>query len=130
MAMELLSEVAVAPLTRDPSQNQGLAWYLLGRQYLNAGQYEEARERIDRALALPIASARVQLEAVRLRMLIACATGDAASASRFFAQYAAHPGLSASRRGGARVLVERCTGAELSASLGATGQTPVVDQGR
>jgi tetratricopeptide (TPR) repeat protein len=124
MAMELLGEVA-AQAPRD-----GLAWYLLGRQYLNAGQYDEAETRIDRALASPIASGRVRVEAMRLRMLIACATGDAAAASRFFAEYAAHPGISASRRGAARALVERCTGSEGSASLGPPGQSPVVDQGR
>jgi tetratricopeptide (TPR) repeat protein len=130
MAMELLGQVAAAPLSRDPSANdQGLAFYLLGRQYLNAGQYDEAEKRIDRALALPIPSARVRLEAVRLRMLIACATGDAASASRFFAEYAAHPGLSASRRGAARVLVERCTGSERRASLGAPGRAPSSTRG-
>jgi hypothetical protein len=136
MAMEILGQVAAAPFTRDTghggADNQGLAFYLLGRQYLNAGQYEEARSRIDRSLDLPVPSARVRVEAVRLRMLIACATGDAASATRFLAEYSGHPELSASRRGAARVLVERCTGAEGSATLGATGQSPVVDhhQGR
>ena len=48
----------------------------------------------------------------RLRMLIACATGDTAGAARFFAVYAAHPELGAARRGAARALVERCTGHE------------------
>jgi len=105
MAMELLREVA---LSRDAD---GLAWYLLARQYLNGGQYDEADARLDRALAAPMGLLRVRIEAERLRMLSACAVGDGPRATRAFAQYAAHPEVSAARRGAARALVERCAGA-------------------
>ncbi len=43
-------------------------------------------------------------------MVSACALGEATTAARFFALYAAHRELSSSRRGAARALVGRCTG--------------------
>jgi tetratricopeptide (TPR) repeat protein len=102
MAMELLGQVAV-----DPANGDGLPFYLLGRQYV-PGNYDEAAARLDRALALPTKLNRVRIEAERLRMVIACAGGDGDGAARFFAAYTAHPEVSASRRGAARALVERC----------------------
>jgi tetratricopeptide (TPR) repeat protein len=105
MAMELLREVAVV----DPEG--GLPWYLLGKQYFNAGQYDEAASRLDRALAGSIEIGRTRVEAERLRMVIACATADHEGAAGFLAAYAAHPEVSRARRLAARQLVERCTGA-------------------
>jgi tetratricopeptide (TPR) repeat protein len=104
LAMELLSQAASA---EPPS---GLAHYLIARQYFNAGQYEEAADRLDHALRERIEVERARVEAERLRMVIACALGDAGGAGRFFAEYAGEPSLSESRRGAARALVERCTG--------------------
>jgi len=115
LAMELLREVAVTAGhdEGDPRASEdGLPWYLLGRQYFSGGQYEEAQARLDRALAAPMKVARAGLETVRLRMVIACATGDRAGAARFFYQYASHVEVSASRRGAARALLERCTRGE------------------
>jgi hypothetical protein len=102
MAMELLGKVAA-------EGGDGLPGYLLGRQYV-PGNYEVAAGHLDRALALPIRLARVRVEAERLRLLIACATMDTAGAARFYAAYAAHPEVSAARRGAARALAERCGG--------------------
>jgi tetratricopeptide (TPR) repeat protein len=105
MAMELLGEVTLT------HPDDGVPWYLLARQYVNAANFDEANRRLDRALALPTKLARVRIEAERLRMLGACATGDAVTAGRLYGLYAAHEEVSASRRGAARALVERCTGA-------------------
>jgi tetratricopeptide (TPR) repeat protein len=102
MAMELLGKVAA-------EGGDGLPGYLLGRQYV-PGNYEVAARHLDRALALPIGLQRVRVEAERLRLLIACATLDTAGAARFYAAYAAHPEVSAARRGAARALAERCGG--------------------
>jgi tetratricopeptide (TPR) repeat protein len=102
LAMELLREAAV-------THDEGLPWYLIGRQYWNAGQLDEATERLDRALAAPIGVARAKIEAERLRMVIACASGDSPGALRFFEAYTVHPEVSEARRGAARALVERCT---------------------
>jgi tetratricopeptide (TPR) repeat protein len=109
-AMELLGGlVASAP-------GEGLPWYLLGRQHVNAGRYDEGAARLDRALAGSIRSPRVRMEAERLRMVSACALGDRAGALRFYALYAGHRDLPSERRGAARALVERCTGSPIAAA--------------
>jgi tetratricopeptide (TPR) repeat protein len=106
-AMELLRDWAVAP-AQDGGAADGLSWYLLGRQHFTAGQLDEARIRLDRALAASIRMGRVRTEAERLRMVIACALGDGAGAARFYAMYAAHPEIGEARREGARALLGRC----------------------
>ena len=104
LAMELLEKAAI-------EGGDGLPLYLLGRQYFNAGQYDEAAERLDRALDRPLGVPRALLETKRLRMVIACAVGDARGATHFFDLYAGDPAVSESRRGAARALVQRCAGA-------------------
>ena len=108
MAMELLGGLAAS------APGEGLPLYLLGRQHVNAGHYDDGAARLDRALAANIRSPRVRMEAERLRMVAACALGDRAGAGRFYALYAAHPELPAERRGAARALVERCTGSPIA----------------
>jgi tetratricopeptide (TPR) repeat protein len=105
LALELLGGVSAA------LPGDALPWYLLARQYMNAGQYDEARERLDRALAAPSGEGihRVRVEAERLRFVIACALGDRAGAPGFFAAYASHPEVGEARREAARDLLERCT---------------------
>lgn len=109
MAMELLGVQAAG------SPEDGLAGYLLGRQYINGGQYEDGAARLERALEVGIRAPRVRVEAERLRVVAACAVGDRAGAVRWLALYAAHPELRAARREAARTLVERCTGAPVPA---------------
>lgn len=102
----------------------GLPLYLLGRQFVVNGQFDEARDRMDRALATPIPIERVRIEAERLRMVIACAVGDSSTAARYYEQYAAHPTVTAARRGAARALVDRCSspsGLGLAATKGPLG---------
>jgi hypothetical protein len=96
----------------DTPPSDGLPWYLLGRQSLGEGLLEEAKDRLDRALAEPIAVPRVRVEAERLRLVLACSLGDPEGARQAFKTYAAHPEVSVSRREGARALLERCTGAQ------------------
>jgi hypothetical protein len=82
---------------------------------MNAGEYEEAGERLDRALAAAGSAGgipRVRVEAERLRFVVACATGDRAGAPGFFARYAADAAraeVGEGRREAARELLERCT---------------------
>jgi tetratricopeptide (TPR) repeat protein len=103
LAAELLGRwAAEAP-------DDGLPQYLLARQYLNAGQYDEAAGRLDRALATHLPLPRVEIEAQRLRMVAACATGDAKAAAAMLAAYLAHPTVGAARSEAARTLVERCS---------------------
>ncbi|WP_437933202.1 hypothetical protein [Sorangium sp. So ce341] len=93
----------------------GLPSYLLGRQYLNDGRFDEAADRLDRALGAHLPIQRVWIEAERLRLVAACGVGDAETARRMFAQYAAHegaagagPAVSQERRDAALRLLERC----------------------
>lgn len=103
LAAELLATWAAATPTN------GLPLYLLGRQLVNAGEFEEASSRLDRALAAQIEIGRVAVEAERLRMVVACALSDTATAERFYQRYAAHPGVSDARREAAQALLTRCT---------------------
>ncbi|WP_437302142.1 hypothetical protein [Sorangium sp. So ce388] len=93
----------------------GLPSYLLGRQYLNDGRFDEAADRLDRALAAHLPVQRVWIEAERLRLVVACGLDDVETARRMFAQYAAHdgaagagPAVSEERRDAALRLLERC----------------------
>jgi tetratricopeptide (TPR) repeat protein len=111
MAMEQLGALTAS------APDEGIAWYLLARQYLNAGQYDDAAARLDRALGATLRVARVRLEAERLRLVIACATGDREGAARAFTRYAAHEEVSLARREAARSLLERCSGSPAPAPL-------------
>ncbi|WP_437774185.1 hypothetical protein [Sorangium sp. So ce1097] len=93
----------------------GLPSYLLARYYLNDGRFDEAADRLDRALAAHLPIQRVWIEAKRLRLVAACGLDDAETARRMFAQYAAHdgaagagPAVSDERRAAALRLLERC----------------------
>ncbi|AUX44164.1 hypothetical protein SOCE26_056270 [Sorangium cellulosum] len=93
----------------------GLPSYLLGRHYLNDGRFDEAADRLDRALAAHLPVQRVWIEAKRLRLVAACALGDAETARRMSTEYAAHdgeagagPAVSEERRDAALRLLERC----------------------
>ncbi|HZF56124.1 MAG TPA: tetratricopeptide repeat protein [Polyangiaceae bacterium] len=103
-AIELLTAwAAEAP-------GDGLPHYLIGRHYIGAARYAEASERLDRAIAGSIATPRVRVEAERLRVVAACALGDAEGARRGVRALAAEPGLSASRLSAVKGLLERCSG--------------------
>jgi len=114
----LAAELLGAWSARAPDES--LPLYLLGRHYVNKGFFEEAAARLDRALAAGISIPRVRVEAMRLRMVVACGLGDAAAATRFYERYAAEPGVSGVRVRTARELVER--GA--CAPLRARGESP------
>lgn len=93
----------------------GLPSYLLARHYLNDGRFDEAADRLDRALAAHLPIQRVWIEAERLRLVAACGLDDAETARRMFALYAAHdgaagagPAVSDERRDAALRLLERC----------------------
>ncbi|APR75365.1 Hypothetical protein A7982_00711 [Minicystis rosea] len=124
MALELLGGITVS------APEEGLPWYLLARQYANAGQYEDAAPRLDRALSGNIASARVRVEAERLRLLVACALGDGAGAAQMLARYVAHAEVSDARRDAARALVERCTNAKSTVVVSKVSSATSAPSGR
>lgn len=53
-----------------------LGLYLLGRSFVNQGRYARGGELLARALELEIVDARVAREALRLRAVAACVSGD------------------------------------------------------
>ncbi|WP_438037222.1 hypothetical protein [Sorangium sp. So ce204] len=113
------------------SPGDGLPNYLLGRHYLGDGRFDEAADRLDRALAAHLPVQRVWIEAERLRLVVACGVEDVETARRMFAQYAAHdgaagtgPAVSEERRDAALRLLERCAGAAARPTSPATAGDP------
>lgn len=87
--------------------SDGLPAYLLARRYVSDGRFEDAAERLDRALAGELALPRVRSEAARLRLVVACGLGDRAAAERAFERYK-ESGPSPARLDAAARLLERC----------------------
>jgi hypothetical protein len=100
----------------DPGE--GLPHYLIGRHYIGVSGFSEAAERLDRALSGRIAIPRVRVEAKRLRVVAACGLGDADGARRAFAALSAEPGVSATRLGTVKSLLERCSVSEPAHTIG------------
>lgn len=90
----------------------GLPHYLIGRHYISAARFDEAAERLDRALEGQIALARVRAEAKRLRVVAACGLGDAERARKAFSALEMEPGMGAARLASAKSLIERCSGGQ------------------
>ncbi|WP_052375597.1 tetratricopeptide repeat protein [Chondromyces apiculatus] len=86
----------------------GLPSYLLARQRTGGGRLDDAAQRLDLALAASMDLPRVRAEAARLRLVVACGLGDAASATRAFDLYE-RSGPNPSRLDAARRLLQRCT---------------------
>lgn len=91
----------------------GLAPYLLARGRLDAGDFQAAAERLDRALARKLDVPLVKPEALRLSIQVACGLGDGTTAARRLAEYAKEPAVSTARYRTAKRLVARCAGVAL-----------------
>jgi hypothetical protein len=90
--------------------NDGLPEYLLARSSINAGQFDDAAKRLDRALAAGLPITRVAAEAVRLRIVAACALGDNEMAVKMADEYLARTDVFLARRQAVARFVARCTG--------------------
>jgi hypothetical protein len=86
----------------------GLAPYLLARGRLDAGDFEATAVRLDHALTRKLDVPYVRMEALRLRVNVACGLGDGAGATRWLTEYAKEPGVSRTRFATSRRLVARC----------------------
>jgi hypothetical protein len=86
-----------------------LADYLIGRHLAQRGWYVEAARHLDDALSAELPTARVRREALRLRVVCACALGDRATVvalkPRIAPAYAASAG---GRRDSVERLADRC----------------------
>jgi tetratricopeptide (TPR) repeat protein len=97
-------------IAEDPAD--GLPEYLLGKDLVNRGLYTEGAERLDRALAKRLPPGRVLREALRQRVIVACALGDVTSARKAYdiwVDKGAEPFTA--RRESLRRLLDRCTAA-------------------
>jgi tetratricopeptide (TPR) repeat protein len=65
----------------------GLPEYLLGRGAYNAGRWDEAARRLDRALERRLTLRRVRAETLRLRLVVACAREERSRARDVLAEY-------------------------------------------
>jgi cytochrome c-type biogenesis protein CcmH/NrfG len=102
-------------IAEDPTD--GLPEYLLAKDLDNRGLYAEAAERFDRALSKRLPPGRVLREALRQRVIVACALGDTSAAQKAYGIWldkGAEP--FAARRDTLTRLLERCTKAPLAAS--------------
>ncbi len=71
----------------------GLPAYLVGRNLMHSGSWHAAGEFLDWALERKLPQERVMLEALRVRIIVACAQRDEATARRLMARWKAQPGL-------------------------------------
>jgi formylglycine-generating enzyme required for sulfatase activity len=102
---------AAAPLVqawaeREPDHD--VPPYLLGRNAFGAGRYGDAAHYLDRSLALEPRLGSVRREALRLRLIAACALSDVAAVEATLGRIVAEPDVSSARRLGLERLAERC----------------------
>jgi tetratricopeptide (TPR) repeat protein len=90
--------------------DDGLADYLLGRNFWQRGRETAAVEHLDRALDRGIQPHAAMAEALRLRAIAACALGDKARAEDLAERLSQEPSLPTPRRVGLLRIVERCAG--------------------
>ena len=77
--------------------DDGLPAYLIGRGLFGSEAWPDASGYLDKALARDLREPRVVLEALRLRIIAACAQQDDAAAREFMKTWRAHPDLQAAR---------------------------------
>ncbi|PIE06127.1 MAG: hypothetical protein CSA75_01150 [Sorangium cellulosum] len=82
-------------MTEVPSD--GLPAYLIGKNLVNTGSWQAAGEFLDWALERELPQPRVMNEALRLRIIVACAQRDETVARRMFTRWKAQLGLQESR---------------------------------
>ncbi|HRI69173.1 MAG TPA: hypothetical protein PK156_33310, partial [Polyangium sp.] len=90
--------------------DDGLPEYLLARGLLSAGQFDEALPRLTRSIEVGLSIPRVAAEAERLRIVAACASGDAVAVEKWVGPYLAREDLFPARRQSMIKFAQRCTG--------------------
>jgi tetratricopeptide (TPR) repeat protein len=88
----------------------GTAHYLLGRNFFQQGRWRDGAEHLDRALERPLPLPSVELEALRLRLVVACAEADRKAAEQAYARLMARPGLTPALKEEVAGLGRRCGG--------------------
>jgi hypothetical protein len=86
----------------------GLPEYLMARHLFGAGLYASGMSSLDAALGKSLPTARVEVEALRLRVVGACAVHDPVGARRAYDAYQRRPEAPKARRDAMAALVARC----------------------
>lgn len=102
--------------------SSGLPEYLLARSLMNAGQYEEAAERLERAISLGLPIVRVAAEARRLRIISACAVGTMEPIEKWAEDYLAQADVFQARREAMAKFASRCTGKTIRINAKTSGE--------
>jgi tetratricopeptide (TPR) repeat protein len=104
---------AAAPLIQawaDSDATTDVPSYLIGRNLLNTGRYRAATAYLDQSLALAATLPSVRREALRLRVIGACALNEDPAKLGLVERFTHDADLAPARRAGLSRLVERCTG--------------------
>jgi tetratricopeptide (TPR) repeat protein len=88
----------------------GLPEYLLARSFISTGQFDEAAERLERAINTGLPIPRVAAEALRLRLVVACALGNTSGVEKWVGEYLARSDVFMARRQAMAKFASRCTG--------------------
>jgi hypothetical protein len=89
--------------------DRALAPYLLAKNLFNRGRYEESTAYLESALGRTFDSERVEREALRLRVLLACAMDQKQALASALERYKALPNTRKPRLQGLERLAHRCT---------------------
>jgi tetratricopeptide (TPR) repeat protein len=93
---------------REAEPKDGTPAYLIARQYLSEDRHHLAAAALHEALSKELPVGRVELEALRLLTISACALGRPLQAEQALARYGAHPLATPSRTAYLSRVVERC----------------------
>jgi hypothetical protein len=89
--------------------DNGFFLYLMARYDTEEEDFDTADKHLENALSRRLDVPHVKVEAMRLRVVVACARGDAEVARRVFGDYAKHPDAQPARVDVLRRIVERCS---------------------
>jgi tetratricopeptide (TPR) repeat protein len=102
---EAASEL-VAWAQRDPEN--ALPEFLLGKNFYNQGRWNTAAAHLERALTLTFPLPRFEREALRMRLVVACAVGDASAAEAAFTRWRRTPDATPAQAEAIARLAQRC----------------------
>ena len=108
LGADLVAAAALIGQWAGAEPDDGLPEYLLGKNLYNRGRWTEAAAHFDRALDKRLESPRVRREALRMKLVVACARRDIAAAKTAFTEWRAMQGISASRRASLERFAVRC----------------------
>ncbi len=102
---------SAAPLLgawRDHEPEQGLAPYLIGRNLFNRSLFDDTARYLDEALTRRLNLVSVEREALRLRVIVACARGEPRTARDSLERFLSLVGTTSARKRSVLAFAQRC----------------------